>query len=100
MDTKSENTGIMILTCTAVVLLVVLSLVQVGSGPSVVLAGSMQDRGGDYSATVARLSEDQEAVWILDCRNATIGIYQYDISSKRLELRQTFTLEQVRAATR
>lgn len=100
MDTTKDNTLIMVLICSAVVLLVVLCLVTLNSGPQIAVAGSMQDRGGDYSITVARLSQGQETVWVLDCRNETVGVYLYDNGSRRLELQRRFPLSTVQTATR
>lgn len=100
MDNKQHNTTIMILMCTALAMLTMLTILNWSDDSTVAFAGSMQDRGGDYSITVAQLSSDQEAVWILDSRYKTVGVYLYDAKSKRLELRRVVSLAEVQAGVR
>ena len=74
MSTQNQNTSILMLICTALLMLAVLTVLDSNNDSTLDFAGSMQDRGGDYSITVARLSEGQETVWVLDSRHRTIGI--------------------------
>ena len=100
MSARNPNTTIMILTCTALALVAILALMNSTTTPSDVFAGSMQESGGDYIVTAAQLSADQEAVWVLDARSKMIGIYQYDVSTGKLELRRTLSLDAVLASAR
>ena len=84
METKNENTPIYVLACTALIMVVLLAVIQLGGTSQVVYAGSMQAAGGDYRITVSQITSGQEAVWVLDCRTQTMGVYQYDNSNGRL----------------
>ncbi len=94
MSSKKENMTIMMLICSAVVMLVVLTIVNL-AGPQDAFAGAMQAQGGDYRATIASLSDGQDTLWILDCRSKVMGIYLYDTKDDRLELKQTTTIQQL-----
>jgi len=100
MSAQNQNMTITILICTALVMLAVLTVFDFDRTGPAAYAGSMQDRGGDYSVTVAQLSSGQEALWILDTRHETIGVYLVDNKTKRLELRKVLRLADVRARIR
>ena len=93
MDRK--NMTLVCLLASSFVLLTLLTLVHLFASPQVVIAGGMLDRGGDYVATVSRTSSDEEVLWVLDCKNKTAVIYQYDNSSRMLELRTTLTIKEL-----
>jgi len=95
-----NNKLIVALFCTALVLGTALVLVSTAGKPAPAYGGSMVQQGGDYTMTVSRLTEAQEMVWLLDARSGMIGLYQYDLQSKALELRATIGVEDVRAAVR
>jgi hypothetical protein len=92
MDRK--NITIVSLSATAVILLVLLVLFQWFNTPKVVFAGSMEARGGDYVATMSKIASDVEAMYLLDARSRTMGIYLYDNNTKQVELRRTIVLSQ------
>ncbi len=92
---NGKNITVICLFGSSLILLTLLTIVQVFVTPPVVFAGSMQASGGDYIATIARTSDAEEVLWILDCRTKTIGIYQYDNTTRRLELRTTFTVKEL-----
>lgn len=79
----------------SLILLTLLTVVHLFVSPQIVIAGSMQDRGGDYIATVSSVSSDEDVLWVLDCRTKTAGIYQYDPGSRMLELRTSLTVRQL-----
>ena len=93
MDRK--NITIITLTTTAVILLAALVFVQMFNSPNVVVAGSMEARGGDYVATMGKIASDVEALFLLDARSRNMGIYYYDNNSKRIELYQVLPLAQI-----
>ena len=100
MSGQYQTPTIMILMITALALVAVLALMNSTGGPADVWAGGTQESGGDYIVTVAQLSSGQQAVWILDARSRMIGIYQYDVSTERLELRRTLSLETILSTAR
>ncbi len=93
MDRK--NITIISLVATAFALMILLVLIQLYTKPQVVMAGGMQARGGDYCATISQTASDEEALWVLDSRSKTVGIYQYDNNTRRIELRKTFPIAQL-----
>jgi len=88
-----RNLPIAVLAVTAAVLLLGLVVVDSLNRP-VVYAGSMQGSGGDYAATIMRLSDSEEVLWIIDARSRVAGVYEYDSNSGRLVLR-----DQINVAT-
>ncbi len=82
------------LLASAVILLTLLFVFESGK-PQIVYAGSMQGRGGDYIATISRASATEEVLWVLDCRNKTAGIYQYDPGSRTVELRAVLRVREL-----
>ncbi len=92
---NGKNITIICLFISSLILLTLLTITQIFISPTPVFAGSMQASGGDYIATIARTSQGEEVLWLLDCRTKTIGIYQYDNSSRMLELRTTFTVKEL-----
>ncbi len=92
---KGKDITIICLFASSLILLTLLTLTQLFVTPKPVFAGSMQASGGDYIATIARVTEGEEALWVLDCRTKTVGIYQYDNGSRSLELRTTFTVKEL-----
>lgn len=91
MDRK--NIFIAGLSASAFILLVALTLIQLFSNPQVVVA-SGQVTGGDYIITSAKTANGEEAMWIMDTRSRNIGVYQFDNSSRRLELRRIYPMIQ------
>jgi secreted trypsin-like serine protease len=91
MDRK--NIVIAGLSASAFLLLIVLTVIQLFSAPQVVLAGG-QVTGGDYIVTSAKTANDEDAIWVMDTRSRNIGIYQFDNSSRRLELRKLYSIAQ------
>lgn len=89
----NHNIPIFALTGSALVLLVALCLVYLAGSPPPAQAGSMQASGGDYTMTISQVSTGEEALWILDSRSRTVGIYQYDNNEKQLMLRRIFPLD-------
>ncbi|NLX04677.1 MAG: hypothetical protein GXY33_06000 [Phycisphaerae bacterium] len=92
MTTDKQTKLIIALLCSALLMTMALLVLDRGMLTSEALAGSMQDRGGDYAITMARQTDSQEAVWVMDARSRTIGVYMYDVTSKRLELLKTLVL--------
>jgi hypothetical protein len=93
MDRK--NITIVSLASSAVILLALLVFLQMFNSPNVVVAGSMEARGGDYIATMGKIASDAEALFLLDSRSRNIGIYYYDNNSKRIELYNIVPLSQI-----
>ena len=89
----SKNILIVILTVSAVGLAIVLAILTVFS-PAVARAGG-QVTGGDYVVTTAKLTTGGDAVWILDSRSRNVGVYQYDLATKRVELRRVIPVAQL-----
>ena len=92
---KRQNITIISLASSAFIMLIALVLVQWLAAPQVVVAGSMEARGGDYVATVANIASDVQGLFLLDARSRTMGIYFYDNSTKRVELMSTFPISDV-----
>ncbi len=90
---ERKNILIAGLSASAFILLVALALIQLLSSPQVVLAGG-QVTGGDYIVTSAKTASGEEAVWIMDTRSRNIGVYQFDNSTRRLELRRIYPIPQ------
>jgi hypothetical protein len=95
MDRK--NILIVGLSFSAVILLIALVVIQLFTVPQVVMAGG-QVTGGDYIITSAKTASGEEAVWIMDSRSRNIGVYQFDNSTRRLELRRIFPISQTEQA--
>lgn len=91
MDRK--NILIAGLSASAFILLVILTLIQLFAAPQVVLAGG-QVTGGDYIITTSKTVNGEEAIWIMDSRSRNIGVYQFDNSTRRLELRRIVPITQ------
>jgi hypothetical protein len=91
MDRK--NILIAGLSFSAVILLIALVVIQLFTAPQVVMAGG-QVTGGDYIITSAKTASGEEAVWIMDSRSRNIGVYQFDNSTPRLELRRIVAITQ------
>jgi hypothetical protein len=91
MDRK--NVLIAGFSASAFILLVALILIQLFSAPQIVLAGG-QVTGGDYIITSAKTTSGEEAIWIMDTRSRNIGIYQFDNTTRRLELRRIYPILQ------
>lgn len=99
MDRK--NLTIASLAASAFILLVALVLLQMFNSQNVVVAGSMEARGGDYVATMGKIASDAEALFLLDARSRNMGVYYYDNNTKRVELYQITPVSQLdRAAGR
>ncbi len=92
---NGKNITIICLFASSLILLTLLTITQMFVAPTPVFAGSMQASGGDYIATISRVTQGAEALWVLDCRTKTVGIYQYDNGSRSLELRTTFTIKEL-----
>lgn len=97
-EMNKQNVAIVGLLALALVLTWVWSVMPGDLTTNAALAGSMQASGGDYTITVARLSEGQEAIWLIDGRNQTLGVYTFDTRSKELSLEKTLSLSEVSAA--
>ncbi len=95
MDRK--NILIASLSTSALILMAVLVLIQIFAVPQPVMAVG-QEKGGDYAVTISRMANGEEALWVLDARTQTMGIYQYDTSTRRVEVRRVFPLAQAQVA--
>jgi hypothetical protein len=91
MDRK--NIMIAGLSATAFALLLVLVLIQLFTAPQAVWAGG-QVTGGDYIITTGKTASGEETVWIMDSRSQNIGVYQFDNTTRRLELRRILPVAQ------
>jgi hypothetical protein len=97
---ERKNLLITSLSTSALVLMGILVLIQMFANPQPVIAVG-QEKGGDYAVTISRMANGEEALWVLDARNRTVGIYQYDTATRRVELRRVFPIAQAQvAATR
>jgi len=95
MSSEKLNTSIIALAASALVLAVILAVIHLAVLPRTAVADNVQSSGGDYNMVAARVTTGDEAVWVLDARSRTVGIYQYDNNSQSLELRRTFSLQAV-----
>lgn len=89
MENRKFQIGILALTAT--ILFVGLIVVETVSVQPV-YAGSMQDRGGDYSLTSMRVSSSKEVVWVIDARSRMAAVYMYDNNANSLVLRDRINI--------
>jgi len=81
----SKNLAIALLTVTAAILSVGLTLAII-LAPAQTLAASQMDRAGDYVVTTGQLQRSTEVVYITDAAMGRLNVYLYDRNRRQIDL--------------
>ena len=87
----SKNLAIALLTVTAAILSVGLTLAII-LAPSQTLAASQMDRSGDYVVATGQLQRTTEVVYITDAAIGRLNVYLYDRNRRQIDLLDGFDL--------
>ena len=72
-----------------------LALVHVTLPPRTAVAIGQQDRAGDYKVLTQLVNNSRELLIVSDAAAQVLAYYEYDISTKKLELVQRIPLDQL-----
>ncbi|MBK9129215.1 MAG: hypothetical protein IPM13_15645 [Phycisphaerales bacterium] len=81
--------------CTLALSALVLVIAHVLLAPRMAVAIGQQDRAGDYKVLTQVVNNSRELLIVSDAAAQVLAYYEYDISSKKLELVQRIPLDQL-----